>query len=215
MVVGIIRIGDDVKIEGNLRKAIYDGIEQAYEEGYFRKSVVGDPLKDRKNTGTNLPPVLHYDLVEGDKLEINLLSKGFGSENCSQIRMMKPTSTRQQVIDAVCEIIQTAGGAPCPPTVLGIGIGGTMDYAARLSKEALIRNLDDSHPDPWYADLEKDILAAVNNLGIGAGGLGGIISCLAVKIREFPTHIAGMPLAVTVNCWAERKVKICLPENLS
>ncbi|MBN2658581.1 MAG: fumarate hydratase [Spirochaetales bacterium] len=206
MVVAFVEMGDKVEIkDAFIDDIIHDAIADAYEEGFFRKSVVEDPLNGRKNTGNNLPAVIHHELKKGSDLKISLMLKGFGSENCSRLAMLKPTAGREEVIESIAKIVVEAGGSPCPPTILGIGIGGTMDYAAKLSKKALIRELDDSHPDPWYAQLEDDILKRVNELGIGGGGLGGDITTLAVKVEKFPTHIAGLPVAVTVNCWADRK----------
>jgi len=206
MVVAFVEMGDQVEIkDAFVDDIIHDAIRDAYEEGFFRKSVVDDPLNGRKNTGNNLPAVIHHDLKKGRDLKISLMLKGFGSENCSRLTMLKPTAGREEVIESIAKIVVEAGGSPCPPTILGIGIGGTMDYAAKLSKKALTRELDDSHPDPYYARLEDDILKRVNELGIGGGGLGGDITTLAVKVEKFATHIAGLPVAVTVNCWADRK----------
>jgi fumarate hydratase subunit alpha len=166
---------------------------------------VADPLNGRKNTGNNLPAVIHHEMTKGADLKISLMLKGFGSENCSRLVMLKPTAGREEVINTIAEIVTSAGGSPCPPSILGIGIGGTMDYAAKLSKKALLRELDDTHTDPYYARLELDIYKRVNELGIGGGGLGGAITTLGVKVEKFATHIAGLPVAVSVNCWADRK----------
>ncbi|OQY35282.1 MAG: hypothetical protein B6241_01960 [Spirochaetaceae bacterium 4572_59] len=211
MVILFVSIGQELIIEGDpLEKVLYRAVEDAYEKGLFRKSVVEDPLKDRKNSGNNLPPVIYYDFLPGDRLIIKGLLKGFGSENCSRVFMLKPTDGREKVIESVVSAVRDAGGAPCPPVVLGIGIGGTMDYAAKLSKKALLRKLDQHHPDPYYSDLEKEILDQVNATGIGSGGVGGKTSALGVKIEKFPTHIAGLPVAVSVNCWADRRLEISL-----
>ncbi len=216
---GVILTGAEKESSGAAQRhfigdIIEEATEAAYRDGFFRKSVVSDPLKQRTNSDTNLPPVLHYELVPGDGLEIALMAKGFGSENCSAIHMLKPTAGKQEVVETVVETVRRAGGSPCPPTVLGIGIGGTMEKAALLSKRALLRDLSDSHPDPWYAELETEILAAVNNLGIGPGGLGGGTTSLAVKVETYPTHIAGLPVAITVNCWADRKLILCWPPEM-
>ncbi|OGV69337.1 MAG: hypothetical protein A3K19_18785 [Lentisphaerae bacterium RIFOXYB12_FULL_65_16] len=209
MVVTFVELGQDVRVEGEGLPALIDGaIADAYQDGYFRKSVVVDPLKDRKNTGTNLPAVVYWDVVTGDGLVISCLAKGFGSENYSRAYMLKPTEGRGAVIGAVVKAMREAGGNPCPPVILGVGIGGTMDWAARLSKQALLRELDDQHPDPYYAALERDILETVNGTGIGAGGLGGLTTALGVKIATYPTHIAGLPVAVSVNCWADRRAVV-------
>ena len=206
MVVAFVEMGDQVQIkDAFIDDVICRAIVDAFEEGYFRKSVVADPLNGRKNTGNNLPPIIYHELKKGADLKISLMLKGFGSENCSRLAMLKPTAGREEVIESIAKIVVEAGGAPCPPTILGIGIGGTMDYAAKLSKKALVRDLDDRHPDPYYAQLEDDILTRVNQLGIGGGGLGGDITTLAVKVEKYATHIAGLPVAVTVNCWADRK----------
>ena len=185
---------------------IHRAIENSYRDGYFRRSVVKDPLEDRTNTGTNLPPAVYFDWVEGDGLSISCLSKGFGSENYSRTYMLKPTEGPEAIIQKVEEVMTLAGGNCCPPVILGIGIGGTMDWAAKLSKQALLRDLTNHHPNPFYADLEQQILQRVNDLGIGAGGLGGKVTALGVHIETYPTHIAGLPVAISVNCWAERKV---------
>ncbi len=210
MVLLFCEIGQDLRLDGDLNEALERGVREAYEEGYFRKSVVMDPLKDRRNSGTNLPPVVYHELVKGDRLKINLLLKGFGSENCSRIHMLKPTCTREGVIEAVLKTVTEAGGSPCPPIVVGIGLGGTMDKAAVLSKKALCRSLDSHHPDPWYDELERELLERINKTGIGGGGLGGDVTALGVKIETYPTHIAGLPLAVTINCWADRKGEVVL-----
>ncbi|NLF24458.1 MAG: fumarate hydratase [Deltaproteobacteria bacterium] len=206
-----VSLGEEVQIRG-LKETISRAVADAYREGYFRSSVVEDPLRERKNTGTNLPAVFHFDIVPGRTLEIYILAKGFGSENCSRVFMLKPTQGREAVIDSVCAVMKEARGVPCPPVVLGVGIGGTFDYAALLSKRALTRALDHPHPCPYYAQLESDLLEAVNALGIGPGGLGGGCTALAVKVESFSTHIAGLPVAVTVNCWADRRAKVLLSE---
>ncbi len=211
MVILFVSIGQDLVFQGEpLEKVLHDAVEDAYREGFFRKSVVEDPLKDRKNTQNNLPPVIYYDCLPGDRLIVQGLLKGFGSENCSRVFMLKPTADRETVIDSITGAIREVGGAPCPPVVLGVGIGGTMDYAAKLSKKALFRNLDEYHPDPWYAELEKEITDRINSTGIGSGGLGGMTTALGVKIETYPTHIAGMPVALSVNCWADRKLVVTL-----
>jgi fumarate hydratase subunit alpha len=204
-----LRLGDDVRLTGEpAREVIHRAVEAAYADGLFRKSVVADPLFPRVNTKTNLPPVLHVEFVPGDRVTVAVMTKGFGSENKSGLRMLLPTATPDDVMSAVVDIVRAAKGAPCPPTVIGVGLGGTMDAAALLSKKALVRELDDVHPQPEYAALERELLTRLNALGIGAGGLGGLTTCLGVKIASMPTHIAGLPVAVTVNCWADRKAVI-------
>ncbi|OQY40383.1 MAG: hypothetical protein B6229_01930 [Spirochaetaceae bacterium 4572_7] len=209
MVLLFVEIGRELSLnEINLEEVINKSIKDAYADGSFRKSVVLDPLNGRENSKNNLPAVIYYDFIPGDKLKISGVLKGFGSENCSKVFMLKPTEGRERVIEVVVETIKSAGGAPCPPTVLGIGIGGTMDYAAKLSKKALLRELDDINSDPYYRDLENDMLTELNKLNIGPGGLGGGVTTLGVKIEHYPTHIAALPVAVSVNCWADRKVLV-------
>ncbi len=206
LVLVFIEQGHNIRVTGEpLDTVIRRAIGDAYRDGKFRASVVDDPLNGRRNTGTNLPPVIYHDAVPGSGLAISCLSKGFGSENYSRTFMLKPTQTKDAVIDAALETMKAAGGNCCPPVILGVGIGGTMDWAAKISKKALLRDLADHHPDPFYRDLEAEILVAVNALGIGAGGLGGRNTALGVHIETYPTHIAGLPVAVSVNCWAERK----------
>ena len=211
LVIVFVEIGREVFIEGpSIDLAIKKAIAEAYAEGYFRKSVVSGPLKDRTNTGTNLPPAIYYDFVDGGKLKISCLAKGFGSENYSITRMLKPGDDKSKIIETIVDAMKRAKGNPCPPVFLGVGIGGTMDWAARISKKALLRKYDEKHPDPFYAELENEALEAVNALGIGGGGLGGIFTALSVKIETYPTHIAGLPVAVSVNCWAERRAEVIL-----
>lgn len=198
-----------------VRAVVERAVADAYRDGYFRKSVVLDPLYDRTNTGTNLPTVYHFEPAAGDGCTVRLAAKGFGSENCSRLFMLKPTDGEDEVIAAVARAAAEAGGAPCPPVVIGIGLGGTMDKAAVLSKKALFREIDDAHPDPRYARLEEKLLEAVNAAGIGPGGLGGRVSALAVKVEPYPTHIAGLPLAVTINCWADRKAVVVMNRSES
>ena len=190
----------DVRLS-DIEHLILRGAEEASREGYFRKSIVTDPVRSRKNTGNNLPPFIFYELDDGDAVELSFLLKGFGSENCSSIRMLNPTAGEDGVVNAVVQMMQNAGGKPCPPVFLGVGIGGTMDRAAFLSKKAFFRPSDDT-------SLSSRILSAVNELGIGPGGLGGNPTALCVSVLTEPTHIAGLPVALTVNCWAERKAVI-------
>jgi len=205
-VLVFVEQGFDCVLEEPLEPIISRAIHDGYRDGFFRRSVVADPLENRKNTGTNLPPAIYYDFVPGDGLKISCLSKGFGSENYSQIFMLRPTQGPEDVVTAVVSVMQRAGGNCCPPVILGVGIGGTMDWAAKLSKKALLRDLHDHHPNPYYRTLEQSILDAVNALGIGPGGFGGAHTALGVHIETYPTHMAGLPVAVSVNCWAERKV---------
>lgn len=198
-----LKIGQDVHITGCLEDAVNEGVRQGYRDGYLRKSVVRDPL-DRVNTGDNTPAFIYYELVPGDRVEITLAPKGFGSENMSAIRMLKPSDGVQGVKDFILETVEKAGPNPCPPIVVGVGIGGTFDKAALLAKKALLRSVDKPNPSPFYADLEKELLESINNLGIGPQGLGGRTTALAVNIEQAPTHIAGLPVAVNINCHVTR-----------
>ncbi len=191
-----------------IETSINEGCLDAVKRASYRRSVVSDPLFTRKNTQNNLPPIIYWNLVDGEGLTIRVLLKGFGSENCSSVRMLNPTGGPQAVIDAVCDIVRLAGGKPCPPIFIGVGIGGTMERSGYLSKRALLRDARTQHANPAYAKLEGDILDAVQELGIGGGGFGGRVTALHVAIEEEPTHIAGMPLSVSINCWADRKAEI-------
>lgn len=185
---------------------VKSALEKAAEEGYFRKSIVSEPVFDRLNTKSNLPAVINIELIEGDVSTVDVLLKGFGSENCSAVRMLNPTAGKEGVVSAVLEMVKAAGGKPCPPMFLGIGIGGSLDRAALLSKKALIAKRE--HDDERYDELEEEILEKVNTLGIGAGGLGGKNTALEVNIEYEGTHIAGLPVALSVSCWADRKAHI-------
>ena len=201
-----LEIGQEVHINGNLTDAINEGVRQGYKEGFLRKSIVRDPL-DRVNTGDNTPAMIYYDIVEGDKIDITLAPKGFGSENMSRIKMLKPSDGVEGVIDFVLETVELAGSNPCPPIVVGVGIGGTFDKCAYLAKKALLRTAESENPLPYYADLEKVLLKRINNLGIGPQGFGGKTTALAVNIETMPTHIAGLPVAVNINCHVTRHVR--------
>ena len=196
-------IGQDVHIVGNLEEAVHEGVRQGYSEGYLRKSVVGDPL-ERVNTKDNTPAMIYYNIVPGDKLEITVAPKGFGSENMSAIKMLRPSDGVQGVKDFVIQTVEAAGPNPCPPIVVGVGIGGTFDKAAYLAKKALMRPLDVPNPKPMYARMEEELLEEINALGIGPQGFGGATTALAVNIETFPTHIAGLPVAVNINCHVTR-----------
>ena len=198
-----ITVGQDVHIDGDITEAINEGVRQGYSEGYLRKSVVRDPL-DRVNTGDNTPAMIYFDLVPGDKVEITVAPKGFGSENMSQIKMLKPSDGVQGVKDFVLRVVEEAGPNPCPPIVVGVGIGGTFDKAALLAKKALLRPVDVRHEESFYADLEAELLKKINALGIGPKGFGGRTTALAVNIEKCPTHIAGLPVAVNINCHVTR-----------
>ena len=201
-----LKIGQEVHINGSIEDAVNEGVRQGYGEGYLRKSVVGDPL-NRVNTGDNTPAMIYFDIVPGDQLEIMVAPKGFGSENMSQIKMLRPSDGVEGVIDFVAKVVQEAGPNPCPPIIVGVGIGGTFDKAAFLAKKALMRSADERHPDPYYAELEQKILDKINALGIGPQGFGGKTTALCVNIEKFPTHIAGLPVAVNINCHVTRHKK--------
>ena len=201
-----VNIGQDVHINGNLTDAINEGVRQGYRDGFLRKSIVSDPL-ERVNTKDNTPAMIYYDIVEGDKVEITLAPKGFGSENMSRIKMLKPSDGVEGVIDFVVETVEKAGSNPCPPIVVGVGIGGTFDKCAYLAKKALLRNADSFNPVPYYSELEDTLLKKINALGIGPQGFGGKTTALAVNIETMPTHIAGLPVAVNINCHVTRHVK--------
>jgi fumarate hydratase subunit alpha len=198
-----LKVGQEVHIVGDVNEAIHEGVRQGYAEGFLRKSVVRDPL-DRVNTGDNTPAMIYYDLVPGDKVEITVAPKGFGSENMSAIRMFKPSAGLQGIKDFILETVEIAGPNPCPPMVIGVGIGGTFDKAALLAKKAIMRPLDTHHPDPFYAALEDEMLEKVNQLGIGPQGFGGKTTAIGLNIETLPTHIAGMPCAININCHVTR-----------
>lgn len=203
-----VELGQDVHIKGgSLEDAINEGVRQGYIEGYLRKSVVKDPL-DRVNTKDNTPAIIYYNVVQGDKLKITVAPKGFGSENMSQIKMLKPADGLNGVKEFVIKVVKDAGPNPCPPIVVGIGIGGTFDKAANMAKRALIRPLSQRNNNPFYANLEKELLEKINMLGIGPQGLGGKTTALAVNIETYPTHIAGLPVAVNINCHVTRHAEI-------
>lgn len=204
MAVLFVDIGQDLRIVGGpLTEALYEGVRRGYEKGYLRKSVVKDPF-NRVNTGDNTPAIIHYDIIPGDKLTINVAPKGFGSENMGALRMFKPSDGLRAVMDFVVETVDKAGANPCPPIVVGVGVGGTMEKAAFLAKKALLRPVGSKHADKSYAELEQELLTRINNLGIGPQGFGGRTTALAVNMEVFPTHIAGLPAAVNINCHVAR-----------
>jgi fumarate hydratase subunit alpha len=204
MAVFFIEIGKDVFVDGGtITDAVNKGVAQGYTEGYLRKSVVKDPLR-RVNTKDNTPAVIYYDFTEGDKIKITFAPKGFGSENKSALKMLNPSDGLDGVIDFVIETVKKAGANPCPPMVIGVGIGGTMDKAAQIAKKALTRDINISNPDSFYAELEETLLEKINKTGIGPQGMGGTTTALAVNVETYPTHIAGLPVAVNVNCHATR-----------
>lgn len=205
MAVVFIDVGQDVHIEGCLEDAINEGVRQGYLEGYLRKSVVRHPI-DRINTGDNTPAIIHYNIVPGEEVRITLAPKGFGSENMSRIFMLKPADGIEGVKNAVLEAVSAAGPNACPPLVVGVGIGGTFEKCAILAKKALTRSFDTEAPDSLVRSLEKELLEKVNKLGIGPAGLGGKITALKVNIETYPTHIAGLPVAVNICCHVNRHV---------
>lgn len=208
MAVVFVDLGQDVHIEGDLNGAINEGVRQAYEQGYFRKSVL-DPIT-RVNTGDNTPAVIHYDIVRGDRVDITAAPKGFGSENMSRIAMLKPGDGIQGIEDFVIGCVKSAGGSPCPPVIIGIGIGGTFEKCALLAKKQLLRGIGSVNGDEALAIMEQDLKQKINALGIGAMGFGGKNYCLAAHIAKYPTHIAGLPVAVNFQCHASRHARITI-----
>lgn len=207
MTVVFLQIGQEVHIEGGfIGDAVNEGIRQGYEEGYLRKSVVGDPLI-RENTKDNTPGIIHYEIVPGDQLGITVAPKGFGSENMSRVFMLKPADGIEGVKQAILETVQNAGPNACPPMVIGVGIGGTFEKCALLAKKALTRDLDSRSPIPYVSKLEEEMLAKINALGIGPGGLGGRVTAIGLNIETYPTHIAGLPVAVNICCHVNRHSK--------
>ena len=206
----LVELGQDVHLDGMLLEdAVNEGVRRGYTNGYLRKSVVEDPLR-RVNTLDNTPALLQVEIVPGDKMKITLAPKGFGSENMSQLKMLTPSAGAQGVKDFVVETVRQAGGNPCPPIVVGVGIGGSFDRVALLAKKALMLPLDQPNPDPYYAEMEQELLTRINELGIGPQGFGGQTTALAVKILTYPTHIAGLPVAVNINCHVARHVQAVL-----
>lgn len=206
MAVIFLKIGQDVHFTGgSLTQAINEGVRLGYESGYLRKSVVGDPVR-RGNTGDNTPAIIHTEIIDGDKVEITVCPKGFGSENMSAIKMLKPSDGIEGIINFVTDTVKKAGSNPCPPIVVGVGIGGSFEKAALLAKTALLRNIDTKNADSFYADLEAVLLEKINELNIGPQGLGGKTTALGVNIETYPTHIAGMPCAVNISCHVTRHI---------
>lgn len=204
MAVVFIKLGQDVHlIGGSLTDAINEGVRQGYVDGYLRKSVVKDPIY-RENTKDNTPAIIHYEIVEGEQVEITVAPKGFGSENMSRVFMLKPADGIEGVKDAILTAVRDAGPNACPPMVVGVGIGGTFEKCAEMAKHALTRNLEEESPVEYVRDLEKEMLEKINNLGIGPGGLGGRTTALAVNIETYPTHIAGLPVGINICCHVNR-----------
>ena len=205
MAVLFVQYGDKVVIDGgSFKNAVSEGVRQAYKEGYLRKSVVNDPVFDRINTKDNTPAIIHTEIVPGERIVITAGGKGFGSENMSAIKMLTPSYGAEGVIDFVLDTVRKAGPNPCPPMVVGVGIGGTFEKAAQLAKKATFRSIETSNPDPRYAEMEQQLLDRINKMGFGPAGLGGTTTALGVNIETYPTHIAGMPVAVNICCHAAR-----------
>lgn len=209
MVICFVKIGQDVHVDGSINDAINQAVREAYTDGYLRKSVVKDPI-DRVNTKDNTPAIIHYEIVEGNVFEISFAAKGFGSENMSKQKMLKPADGLEGVKKFILETVETAGPNPCPPIVVGVGIGGDFEKSCIMAKKSLMRDIDDYNKDPFYADLEKELLEKINELGIGPQGFGGKTTALRVFINTHPTHIAGLPVAVNIQCHAARHKVISL-----
>lgn len=209
MAVLFVEVGQDLHIDGSLTEALNEGVRRGYQKGYLRKSVVNDPF-DRVNTNDNTPAIIHYDVVEGDSLTITLAPKGFGSENMGALKMFKPSDGLEAVKNFIVETVDQAGANPCPPIIVGVGIGGTMEKAAILAKKALLRPVGSGHRKEKYAEIERELLKRINNLGIGPQGFGGRSTALGVNIEVYPTHIAGLPVAININCHASRHRTVVL-----
>jgi fumarate hydratase subunit alpha len=204
LTVVFLEVGNEVRfVGGDLNEAINEGVRKGYIEGYLRKSVVKDPFR-RENTKDNTPAVIHLSCVKGNQVKITVMPKGGGSENMSEVKMLTPAAGIEGVKEYVVQRVKESGANPCPPIVVGVGIGGTLEYAALLAKKALLREIGSPHPDPFYAEMEEDLLERINRLGIGPQGFGGRITALAVFIEAFPCHIASLPVAVNINCHAVR-----------
>lgn len=205
-----VEIGQDVHVQGSLQETLQEGVRQGYQEGYLRKSVVDDPVFDRINTKDNTPALIHYEIVEGDKLKIIVAPKGFGSENMSQVKMLKPSDGVEGIKDFVLKVVEEAGPNACPPMVIGVGIGGSFDYVTYLAKKAMLRDIGTHHSDLRYQQLEEELLEKINQLGIGPAGYGGKTTALSLNIETYPTHIAGMPVAVSICCHVARHKEVIL-----
>jgi len=212
LAIFFVELGEDVRLNkedglGSLKEALEEGVRIGYKEGYLRKSVVEDPIR-RKNTGDNTPIFVHWELEPGDAFKVTFIAKGGGAENMSQVRMFAPAAGKEGLEDFVVEVVDTAGSNPCPPIIVGVGVGGSFEYSALLAKKALLRKPLGSHnPDPFYEDMEKRLLERINNLGIGPQGMGGRCTALAVHVEAFPCHIASMPAAVNIQCHSHRVLK--------
>ncbi len=211
MTVVFLELGQELKIVGGeLEAAINQGVSRGYKEGYLRKSVVDDPFLERKNTGDNTPAVIHTEIVPGDELKITVAPKGFGSENMSQMKLLKPTEGKKGVKDFVLQVVKEAGPNPCPPIVVGVGVGGTIEKAALLAKKSLLRPIGQANSDDKLARIEAELLSEINETDIGPQGLGGITTALDVNLETFPTHIAGLPVVVNINCHVARHKSVVI-----
>ena len=209
MAVVFVKLGREVFVDGNLEGAINEGVRQGYKDGFLRKSVVNDPI-NRVNTGDNTPAVVHYEITEGDRLELTVAPKGFGSENMSRIKMLNPSDGIEGVKDFVIHTVKEAGANPCPPIIVGVGVGGTFEKAALMSKQALTRDIDQPNGDEFWAGIERQLLEEINSLNIGPAGFGGNTTALAVLINTYPTHIAGLPVAVNIGCHVTRHGRVVI-----
>lgn len=205
-----VEMGQDVHVQGSLQEAINEGVRQGYQQGYLRKSIVDDPVFDRKNTMDNTPAFIRYEIVAGDHLKITVAPKGFGSENMSQLKMLKPSDGVEGIKEFVLKVVNDAGPNACPPMVIGVGIGGSFDYVTWLAKKAMLREIGTHHPDQRYQALEVELLDKINQLGIGPAGYGGKTTALSLNIETAPTHIAGMPVAVSICCHVARHKEVIL-----
>jgi len=209
--VVFLEVGQEIHFTGgDLYQAVHAGVRQGYEKGYLRKSMVSEPFTARVNTKDNTPAMIHADIVPGDRVKIAVLPKGGGCENMSRLTVLSPSKGRAGIVDFVVTLVDSSGANPCPPTVVGVGIGGTTDKTMLLAKKALLRKVGEPHPDPEVADLEHELLERINRLGIGPMGYGGRTTALAVHVETFPTHIASLPVAVNMQCWCDRHEEITL-----
>lgn len=211
MAIVFVELGQEVRlVGGDLRQAITDGVRQGYQAGYLRNSIVTEPLFERKNSGDNTPPVIHFEIVPGDKVRLTIAAKGFGAENMSWVKMLEPAQGLEGVKRQVVQCVEEAGPNACPPVVVGVGVGGTLEMAALLAKKALMRNMGRRHPDPRYAALELELLDLINATGIGPQGWGGLNTAMDVRVEYYATHIAAIPLAVNLDCHLHRHTEIVI-----